>query len=53
MMRRVLSLFTGTSALGVNSKQLDGCKLPLGVPEFGTDFVMQMLSDTKPTTFSS
>lgn len=50
---KVLSLFTGTSALGVNSKQLDGCKLgSLGVPEFGTDFVMQMLSDTKPTTFS-
>ena len=30
-----------------------GCKLGcLGVPEFGTDFAMQMLIDTKPQYFS-
>ena len=49
----VLSLFTGTEALGVTKEQLDGIDLgTLGVPEFGTNFVMGMLRDTKPKTFS-
>ena len=49
----VLSLFTGTEALGVSPEDLDGVDLgTLGVPEFGTSFVMGMLRDTKPKTFS-
>ncbi len=49
----VLSLFTGTEALGVTPEQMDGVDLGvLGVPEFGTNFVMGMLRDTKPSTFS-
>ena len=49
----VLSLFRGTEALGVTADDLDGCDLgTLGVPEFGTNFVMGMLRDTKPKTFS-
>ena len=49
----VLSLFTGTSALGIRPSDIDGCDLgTLGVPEFGTNFVMGMLRDTKPKTFS-
>ncbi len=49
----VLSLFTGTEALGVDPEDIDGCTLgTLGVPEFGTNFVMGMLRDTKPRTFS-
>ena len=49
----VLSLFRGTEALGVTASDLDGCDLgTLGVPEFGTNFVMGMLRDTKPGTFS-
>ena len=49
----VLSLFTGTEALGVTPEELDGVDLgTLGVPEFGTGFVMGMLRDTRPSTFS-
>ena len=49
----VLSLFTGTEALGVTPQDLDGVDLgTLGIPEFGTNFVMGMLRDTKPKTFS-
>lgn len=50
---KVLSLFHDTSALGVTPKDIDGCALGcLGVPEFGTDFVMQMVKEAKPKTFS-
>jgi DNA polymerase-3 subunit alpha (Gram-positive type) len=49
----VLSLFTGTQALGIRPEDIGGCKLGvLGVPEFGTEFVMGMLLDTQPKTFS-
>ncbi len=49
----VLSLFRGTEALGISPSDIDGCDLgTLGVPEFGTNFVMGMLRDTKPGTFS-
>ncbi len=49
----VLSLFSGTEALGVTPAQLDGCEMgTLGVPEFGTNFVIGMLKDTHPKTFS-
>ncbi len=49
----VMSLFQNTSALGVEPEDLGGCPLgSLGIPEFGTDFVIQMLLDTKPQSFS-
>ena len=51
--REVMSLFQDTSALGITPEDIGGCKLgALGVPEFGTDFAMQMLLDTKPKYFS-
>ena len=51
--KEVMSLFVGTEALGVTPEQLGGCPLgSLGIPEFGTDFVIQMLVDTKPQSFS-
>lgn len=50
---KVLSLFHNLSALGLRPEDLDGCDLGCqGVPEFGTEFVMQMVRDTKPETFS-
>ena len=50
---KVLSLFENLSALNITKEDLGGCDLgSLGIPEFGTDFVMQMLRDTKPKTFS-
>ncbi|MCD7835395.1 MAG: PolC-type DNA polymerase III [Lachnospiraceae bacterium] len=49
----VMSLFQNTDALGITPAQIGGCKLgALGIPEFGTDFAMQMLIDTKPQAFS-
>ena len=50
---KVLSLFHDTSALGISPKDIDRCEMGcLGVPEFGTDFVMQMVKEAKPKTFS-
>ena len=46
-------MFASTDALGIKPEDIGGCKLGcLGVPEFGTDFAMQMLIDTKPKYFS-
>lgn len=51
--QEVMSLFTSTQALGITPDQIGGCRLgALGIPEFGTDFVIQMLEDTKPQSFS-
>ncbi|TCJ05951.1 PolC-type DNA polymerase III [Cytobacillus praedii] len=48
----VMKIFSGTETLGVTEEQIM-CKTgTLGIPEFGTRFVRQMLEDTKPTTFS-
>ena len=50
--KATLSLFTGTSALGIKPSDIGSDVGTFGVPEFGTKFVRQMLGDTKPTTFS-
>lgn len=51
--QKVMSLFKSTEALEITPAQIDGCPVgSLGIPEFGTDFVIQMLLDTKPTSFS-
>lgn len=50
---KVLSLFHDTSALGIKPEDIDGCKLGcMGIPEFGTDFVIQMVQDAKPQSLS-
>ncbi len=49
----VISLFHDTSALGITPEDIGGCPVGcLGIPEFGTDFVIQMVVDTKPQTLS-
>ena len=49
----VISLFKDTSALGITPEDIGGCPLGcLGIPEFGTDFAMQMVLEAKPTGFS-
>ena len=51
--KEVMSLFKDTSALSIDPEDIGGCKLgALGIPEFGTDFAMQMLIDTQPKYFS-
>lgn len=51
--KKVMSLFADTSALGIMPEDIGGCKLgSIGIPEFGTEFAIQMLIDTKPKTFS-
>ncbi len=50
---KVMSLFLSPEALGIKSEDIDGCPTgSLGLPELGTDFVIQMLVDTKPTKFA-
>ena len=49
----VMSLFASTEILGITPEDIDDCPVGcLGIPEFGTDFVIQMVVDTKPKTLS-
>ena len=51
--QEVMTLFQNTSALGITPEAIGGCKLGcLGIPEFGTDFAMQMVIDAQPKYFS-
>ena len=51
--KQVMSLFQNTEALGITPEQIGGCKLGcLGIPEFGTEFVIQMVIDAKPKCFT-
>lgn len=51
--KEVMSLFSSTRALGILPEDIGGCLLGcLGIPEFGTDFVIQMLLDTNPKSIS-
>ncbi len=47
-----MSIFTSTKALGVTNEEIM-CKTgTLGIPEFGTNFTIGMVAETKPTTFA-
>ncbi len=49
---KVMSLFTSTEALGISAEDLGVHCGTYGLPEFGTNFVMGMLKDAQPKTFS-
>ena len=49
----VMKLFSGTDVLGVTPEQIQSKTGTLGVPEFGTRFVREMLDQTHPDTFAS
>ena len=46
-----MSIFTSTDILGVTKEQIMCNTGTLGIPEFGTPFTIQLVEDTKPTTF--
>ncbi|KYG89605.1 PolC-type DNA polymerase III [[Bacillus] sp. KCTC 13219] len=48
----VMKIFSTTESLGVTTEQIGTKTGTLGIPEFGTRFVRQMLEETKPSTFS-
>jgi DNA polymerase-3 subunit alpha (Gram-positive type) len=49
---KTMSLFSSTDALGLTPAQLKNPVATLGIPEFGTRFVRQMLEETRPGRFS-
>lgn len=50
--KKTMSIFTSTEALGVTTEQIMCNTGTLGIPEFGTPFTIQLVEDTKPTTFA-
>lgn len=50
---KVMELFTTIKAFGIEPSQVNGeITGALGIPEFGTKFVREMLQVTKPTSFA-
>ncbi len=50
--QNVYEIFRSIKPLKVSSSQISRRTGAIGIPEFGTKFVRQMLEETKPTTFA-
>lgn len=50
--KKTMKIFSGIEPLNLKTNDLNISIGTIGVPEFGTKFVRQMLEETKPTTFS-
>ncbi len=48
----VYKLFQGTEVIGVKPEQILSMVASYGIPELGTQFVREMLKDTKPNSFA-
>jgi DNA polymerase-3 subunit alpha (Gram-positive type) len=48
----VLELFISNKSIGIESDDITGPNGALGIPEYGTSFVRQMLVDTQPKTIA-
>ncbi len=50
---QLYKLLEGTEPLGIKAEDIGGTELgTLGIPEFNTDFAMEMLKDAKPRNFA-
>ena len=50
--KETMSIFSSVKALGVTNEQILNPTGTLGIPEFGTNFTISMVEDTKPKTFA-
>lgn len=50
--KETMGIFLSPKPLGVTKEQIMCNTGTLGIPEFGTKFTVQMVEDTKPTTFA-
>ncbi len=50
--KQTMSIFSSLKALGVNEEEIMCPTGTLGIPEFGTNFTIAMVNETKPTTFA-
>ena len=50
--KETMGIFLSPKPLGVTSEQINCPTGTLGVPEFGTNFTIGMLTDTKPSSFA-
>ncbi len=48
----VYKLLSGTEIIGLNKDDIDSDVASYGIPEFGTNFVRSMLSESKPKSFA-
>lgn len=49
---KTMQIFSSIEPLGITEEQMGFNLGTLGIPEFGTGFVRQMLEETRPTTFA-